>query len=460
MTAIEMSLDYQGLPDCKDLKHIPGDDGLPLLGKALTLAKDTLGMVYSHVHKYGHLSHFRVGPHRGLMITHPNDLQEIFLDKQRNFSTKMGYSPIIGPFYKGAMLMYDWEEHKIQRRVLQNSFKYEAMKGYVEIMNPVLHEGITNWQSIADFHFFPHIKKMLIDVASRVFLGIEDLNGEENDRLARSFIDITEKGMMAIIQREIPGLPGLAFARGKTGQRYVENFIRSLIPIRRVGNGKDTMSLVVKEKDDDGQYWSEPVLISHLSFILFAAHDTTTSALNHLMMHLGKPENHHIQEELRQISQSMNKAVLDYDDLDNMVALDNCFLEALRLNPSIIMVPRRTIRECVLGGYRVPANTRLFLCPQWAHRDPSIWTNPDTFDPERFSPARAEHKKHAFGFMGFGGGAHKCIGMNFAKMQAKLFMHQLLLRYRFTTPENYNPTLKTVPLPKPGDNLPLKLTPL
>jgi cytochrome P450 len=91
------------------------------------------------------------------------------------------------------------------------------------------------------------------------------------------------------------------------------------------------------------------------------------------------------------------------------------------------------------------------------YRDPKWWTNPDQFDPDRFSTQRAEHKNHSFAFTAFGGGAHKCIGMHFAKAQIKCFLHQFLLTYRFTVSEGYNPKLMMIPMPKPKDDLPLIL---
>ncbi len=454
MTAVGIDIGYQSQPNCLDIKHIPGDTGLPYLGKIFPMIKDFRGVVEDHVHRFGHVSRFSMGGQTGLLITHADHLRDIYLDRDRNFSPMMGYAGVLGRFYGGGLLMRDFENHRVHRRIFQNSFKNNAMKGYVEIMNPTLDEGMSGWDQIADFHFFPQIKELLLDVASRVFIGVEELTGTENEKLNRAFLDIAEKGLMAFIRAEIPGL---AFAKGMKGKRYLESYLRSLIAVRRAGDGKDTMSMIVKERDDEGNYWPDADLVPHLSFLLFAAHDTTTSALNHMLMYLGKPEHHHIQEELRQFSLSLNKPFLEYEDLDQMTGLDNCFMEGLRLYPSVSLMTRRTVRECELGGYRVPANTLLFVVPQWAHRDPEIWTNPNTFDPDRWGAERAEQKNHSFGFVGFGGGAHKCIGMHFANMQVKLFMHRFLQKYRFSTPENYAPWMQTIPLPKPGDNLPLRI---
>ena len=95
--------------------------------------------------------------------------------------------------------------------------------------------------------------------------------------------------------------------------------------------------------------------------------------------------------------------------------------------------------------------------PRFNHIMEKWWDEPLKFDPDRLGPERQEHKRHPFMFHPFGGGAHKCIGMHFAMMNAKLFLHQFMRKYSFETPPNYNPPMQLVPMPRPGDFLPLKL---
>ena len=68
------------------------------------------------------------------------------------------------------------------------------------------------------------------------------------------------------------------------------------------------------------------------------------------------------------------------------------------------------------------------------HRLPEIWTDPEKFDPDRFTEPRNEHKRHRYAFTPFGGGAHKCIGMVFGQLEVKTIMHRLLRRYRLELP--------------------------
>ncbi len=442
--------DYRLQPEnTRGLDHIPGDYGLPYLGHAITLMNDTHGWVQQRHERYGLVSKVRLAGQTGLLVLGPDIYQQIYLDRDRNFSAEMGYKRQLGAYYHGGLLLRDFDEHRVQRRIFQTAFKTEAMKGYIGSMNPVLGEHMDAWQQQRDFHFFPAIKSTLLEVGSRIFIGIGD--PDKMDLLTEAFLKVNE-GLLGLIRKDIPGL---RWHTGMKGKRELRNFFFGLVPQRRTGQGTDMLTYMCQETTEDGSHFSDEDIVQHAGFLLFAAHDTTTSALTHMILHTARhPE---WQERLRAESQALGKPVLDYDDIDRMEGLELVFREALRLHPSVQIMTRRTIRECEIGGYRVPANTMLFLSPTFSHTMPEYWSNPQQFDPERFLPPREEHKNHSFGYMPFGGGAHKCIGMHFANMQAKCFMHQFLLKYRYRVADGYDPRLLTVPLPKPADDLPLAL---
>ena len=140
-----------------------------------------------------------------------------------------------------------------------------------------------------------------------------------------------------------------------------------------------------------------------------------------------------------------------------VVAGRNAVLEALRLHPSVIVMNRRTVAECELGGFRLPPNTVVTLSPIFNHLMEDWWNEPLRFDPDRLAPPRLEQRRHSQSFVPFGGGAHACIGMSFALMQTKSFLFQMLTRFRFRLPEGYQVKFMTVPLPRPHDGLPLIL---
>ena len=367
----------------------------------------------------------------------------------------MGYKGNIGRFYDGALLTRDFDDHIIQRRIFQNAFKSKALKNYVDLQNPIVQKRISGWDTINHVYFVDEVRKILLNIAARVFIGIEECHGTEAKRLNKAFYDITEKGLMAIFEWNIPGFKYHAGLRGK---KYLDSFYRRMIPIRRSHPGKDLMSLLVTERDANNMLWSDDVLVPHLSLLLFAAHDTTTGTLSHALMYLSQPENQKWQETLREQAIALDKELPDYDDLEKMIDFENTFNEAMRFHPAVTLMPRRTVRELEMADHRIPANTLLYNFPIWAQTHPDYWTNPSRFDPDRFSAQRKEHKSHPFAFLPFGGGAHKCLGMHFAYLNGKIILHQLLRKYRFTLTDGYDCRCETIPMPLPSKRLPLNVS--
>jgi cytochrome P450 len=131
--------------------------------------------------------------------------------------------------------------------------------------------------------------------------------------------------------------------------------------------------------------------------------------------------------------------------------------ECLRLVAPVPGLPRETVKDTSVLGYHVPAGTMVTISPNVNHHIADYWPDPDRFDPERFSADRREDKIHQYAWEPFGGGVHKCIGLHFGGMEVKSVMHQVLLRYRWTVPAEYEWPLDMSTLPVPKDGLPVQL---
>lgn len=438
------------------LNHIPGDRGLPLLGHILPVNRDIYRFLNDRVSQYGQLSRMDLGPHHGVLVTHPDHLQQVFLDKEQSFSNTKGYDGNVAFMYPGSIILQDFAEHKATRRVFQSAFKRDALAGYVETMSPTVVDNIADWAQQADFRYVAAVRRILIDIGARVFFGLQPNAGRITE-IAHYFHEINHIGLMALTHWNIPGTKHW---RGQRGKRKMEALLAQIVAERRVQPGTDLTSILAAERDDQGELWPVELLLPHLNVLLFAAHDTTAGATSHLMMYLAQPEHQALQDEVRASAFALDKEHPDLADLDALDAMDRAVHEALRLHPAVATIMRRTTREVRLGDRDIPADTMLFSMSHWAHRSPQFWREPERFDPERFSVERAEHKQHPFQFLPFGGGAHKCIGMHFAVMNAKLILLHTLRRFRFEVDERYKGGTTVLPLPFPNQELPLKVTPL
>ena len=62
---------YLSAPNCDDLDHIPGDYGLPIIGRTYGIMRDINGVLNEHVSRYGRLSRIGFAFQKGLVVTHP-----------------------------------------------------------------------------------------------------------------------------------------------------------------------------------------------------------------------------------------------------------------------------------------------------------------------------------------------------------------------------------------------------
>ena len=103
--------------------------------------------------------------------------------------------------------------------------------------------------------------------------------------------------------------------------------------------------------------------------------------------------------------------------------------EALRLYPPAWVVTRSADADDEIGGFAIPAGSRVLVSPYVTHHDPALWDDPEGFDPERFAP-EAQEGRPRYAYFPFGGGPHLCIGAGFAIMEATIVLATVARRLR------------------------------
>lgn len=444
--------DYIHEPNNRNLDHLPGDYGYPLIGHTFQFLKDPFEWSQKTYKKYGPIARINTNGSRAVLALGPDLVQQIMLDTGKDFSSKMGFMDRVATFFSGSLIMEDFEHHKHQRRIMQTAFKNESLKHYTQEINHIYARALDEWDADVgeEIPFFQYIKSLLLEVAAEIFIGVQG-RGEQMDRVNKAFVDCVN-GTMYLVPWMIPGT---TYYRGMRGKAYLQQYFGQLVPTKRGGDGLDMLSHICREKDEEGNYFSDEDIVNQTIFLLFAAHDTTTAAVTHTIYYLAR--NPDVKEKLYQECLGVGKDQLLYDDLSSVPYMQQVFNEVQRIRPSVPMVPRRTIREVEMAGHRIPAHTLVYSFPRFSHWMEEYWTEPSRFDPDRFSAERSEHKQHPFLFHPFGGGAHKCIGMHFSQMEYKCFLHRFLLKYDFEARHKKEPFMQTLPLPKPADDMPIRL---
>ncbi|NUS44997.1 MAG: cytochrome P450 [Mycobacteriaceae bacterium] len=435
-------------PPDSGLRPVMGTFGPPFLGFA-PMVYDQLGFVRRRWERYGPVQWSGMVGQRVVGITGPEALEAVYLDREKALSCEQGYGFFIGPFFRRGLLLLDADEHRFHRRIMQQAFTRPRLRDYLDLMNPGIARDLADWRPDPRFLLYRAAKRMLLDLAAEVFVGTE--LGPESREVERAFIAAVGAAQ-AWVRAPVPGT---RWARGVAGRRYLERYFRDRIDSKRDSDGADLFSVLCRARAEDGAGFSDDDVVNHMIFALMAAHDTSTITIAIMGYYLGKhPE---WQDRVRAESQALATPAASFDDLDRLVSLDLVMKESLRMNGPVGVQLRKTTRDTQILGHYLPADTLLLLNGSASMRLGQWWPDPDVFDPERFAEGRREELVHRYAWCPFGAGAHKCIGMYFAGMAVKAVMHQLLLRYRWTVPEDYEMPLAWGTGPLPADGLPVRL---
>jgi cytochrome P450 len=332
---------------------------------------------------------------------------------------------------------------------MHGAFSRPVLKEYAQHMNPMIEGGIAGWGRDGQLLAFPAFKALTLDIAASIFVGAE--LGSGNRPMNEAF----ERMVVASMSRIRLPLPWLEFQRGRQGRAFMMQFLGERMAERRRNPGGDIFSRLCQAETEEGDRFSDQEIIDHMIFLMMAAHDTTTSTLTSLTYELAK--NPDWQERIREESRALDTPQPGSEDLERLPSLTLAMRETLRLYPALPVIPRIAVRDFEFGGYQIPGGSMVIVSPIVTHRLKEWWSNPDRFDPERFSNARREHERHTHSWVPFGGGPHMCLGLRFAEAQVRLIMHQMVLRYRWTVPEGYSMPVQQAPISKPRDGLPISI---
>jgi cytochrome P450 len=442
-------------PKRNTLTHIPGDEGWPIIGKTLEVLADPKGHIERHAAKYGLIHRSHLFGETSLVFLGPEANELVLFDQAKLFSSTHGWAIVLGRLFPRGLMLLDFDEHRLHRRALSVAFKSGPMKSYLTQLDAGIAKRVARWKAKpGPVLLYPEMKQLTLDLAATSFLGADI--GPEVDEITRAFVDMIAAAV-AVIRKP---LPGTQMARGVRGRKRIIAYFSEQIPIRREKGGEDLFSQLCRATHEDGALLSTQDIVDHMSFLMMAAHDTLTSSLTSFVAALAAHPQW--QEKLRNEIADLGIAPDAPTTLDNLEAMplaEMAFKETMRMKPPVPSIPRRAVRDFSFKGYAIPAGTLIGINPLFTHHMREIWPDPEEFDPMRFTD-EAQRNRHRFAYVPFGGGAHMCLGLHFAYMQAKCFARHFLQNLSVSLEPGYTPQWQMWPIPKPRDGLKVTLKPV
>ncbi|RLN30421.1 Cytochrome P450 71D7 [Panicum miliaceum] len=227
--------------------------------------------------------------------------------------------------------------------------------------------------------------------------------------------------------------------------RQVDEILEDIIGERkklRQEKSKDTMENMLDVLLDamERQDMEVPITQDNIKAVImdmFAGGTETTSktiewALAELMKN--PKEMAKVQEEVR-TKMKVGETYLGDNNVGQLSYLKLVVKETLRLHmPAPLLVPRVCKEQCRLGGYTIPAGSRVVINAWAMGRDPSYWEDAEAFRPGRFLDRNVDFKGTSFEFLPFGAGRRICPGIEFGLATIELCLAQLLFSFDWKLP--------------------------
>jgi cytochrome P450 len=431
----------------------PGTFGLPILGETLKFFTDPDFAQKRH-EQYGNLFKTRLLGQPTIFMRGVEANRFVLGSENTYFGIDWPPSTkaLLG---KLSLALQTGHEHQSRRKLLAQAFMPRALSGYIDTMEDITRRYAQRWQQQGELVWYPELRNYTLDIACKLLVGLD--NGSQT-RLGHLF-ETWCQGLFSIPLN----LPWTAFGKAKRArvllldelERLIRDRQRSISQAPDDSKFSDALDLLIRARDDDGHGLSLEELKDQVLLLLFAGHETLTSAIASFCLFTAQSPD--VLSKLR-AEQSLFDPTepLTLDSLKQMTYLEQVLREVLRRMPPVGGGFRKVLQDCTHAGYQIPKGWSVVYQIGPTHQDASLYLQPQQFDPERFSAAQLDDRsvdQQRYGYVPFGGGIRECLGKEFARLEMKIFATHLLRHWQWALLPDQDLSMVVIPTPHPRDGL-------
>ncbi|MDW3191586.1 MAG: cytochrome P450 [Cytophagales bacterium] len=361
----------------------------------------------------------------GILTSRPEIIRHVLQKNHRNYEKSDIQTKHLAAFLGRGLLTLEGEEWLQQRRLIQPGFHKQKIENLKSLMDQTIHEHLDSMiafgqgSKVVDMH--AEMMNMAFHIVARSLLGTE-IDHRDISQIRES-VDASQYMLIRLIR--LPFLTWYYRLNGRLGKAYRlvdETNARIMEHVKRRRQSEDShddlLDMLLHAKyEDTGESMSDQQLLFELLIMFVAGHETSANALSWCLHLLSKHP-----EELEKIRSLTGEQQTTY--------IRQVIQEAMRLYPPAWITDRKALEEDEVGGIRIPKGSIVVSYIYGTHHHPDWWSDPEKFDPARFTEEQS--KQHLpFSYLPFGGGPRLCIGMQFALMEMELVLKHFLERFDF-----------------------------
>ena len=420
------------------MSRLPGPRGIPGLGVAPELLRDPYRPFLRWAAQHGDAYRPRLPGVTLTVVDHPDLVRQVLgagPDRYAKGRMNRRLEPVLGD----GIPVSEGDKWKRNRRLMNPMFGRRQLDQLTSTVAAAVDERVQGWSrwvgtgEVVDLD--PPLGAVTMNVMLKAMFGTA-IAAEDVDATVADFRDIGRFMAGRLLTVWAPEWMPVPFQRkGRPAVARVNGLIDRLVTERRADPAEhhDLLSLLIDARFEDGSPLTPVELRDELMGLLFGGFETTQSALGWTVALLDAHPAARRQL-LEEIAPLGGDLPTDWDDVQALRWTKACFDEAQRLQGAPLF-SREAVVDDEVGGLPVPAGSLVGVSPFALHRKPSLWREPDRYDPNRFLDADVDR----FAFIPFGAGPRHCIGSNLAYLEATLTLVALYGRHEVRMRDGFEP---------------------
>lgn len=397
---------------------------LPLLGHVLRFFRDPFAALEEY-RELGDVVIVYAGPNPIYLVNSPEYLREILENKSDEFPKGRVFDKL-RPILGDGLVTAVGDEHRKQRALVAPTFKRPRLGEYAEVMQREIDRTVAGWKSGDSLELGHLMPEVASSMAFKALFGEEvDAGiGAEFSRCLRTAVG--EVGWRLATPNFFERFPTPGNGKFKRANARMVEIAKDITDahLRSPEGRQDLFSHLTSTIDPNtGQPLSYDRLLNEARSLMAAVSDTTGMALAWLFYELHR--NPDVRKKLQaEIDDVLDGEAVGLDDLPNLPYMRKVIDETLRLHSISWVMTRSVARAVKIGGTEFPADATIIFSIWSVHRDPKIYSDPDRFDPDRWTGPAAGHT-----YLPFSYGPGRCLGDHFARLQMMIVLATICSRW-------------------------------
>lgn len=414
--------------DAKSPPLPPGNRWFPLIGETLAFLASPFDFVERRVRAHG--SVFRthlLGKPTVFLVG--GETAAVFSDEKTCLRDGSMPEHVQQLFNGRSLPLLDGGEHLTRKRQVLAALVPEAFGDYLADMQLLIESTLGGFAGKGAIIAIPELKRLAIAVIAKNMVGLE--SGPDLDALLESY-----QTLLGGFTGLPIALPGTAYKKALTARDRIFEILRRAVAEHEKTPHADGLSRMLAHRDENGAAIDAAAAAMELHHVFVAGY-IVYAQLASVLVELDRDPK--LRAELRaEVVEQAASGSLTLRQIGSMRKLGRVVQEIKRFTPVVPIAFGRARSTFEVGGYTIPGGTMLYWSPFAHNQDEKVFESPRTFDPERYTDARAEHGKHPFAFAPQGMGpstGHKCAGVDYSTLFLQVFTAIVLRDFSYSLSE-------------------------